>query len=133
MLRDGIDVQKVAHLGRAPNAVQSTALQSDHTTCCIDGCPDPPAVVDHHHRFVDDGPRTLANLGPLCATHDGRKTDGGWVLVRHGRSRRLFPPDHPLVAGAVAGGCLDLDELDDPDDLDETSGEAGGQLDLLAG
>ncbi|MEZ5141412.1 MAG: hypothetical protein R2726_02675 [Acidimicrobiales bacterium] len=67
-------------------------------------------MIDHHHRYADDGPRTLAILGPLCADHDARKTNDGWVLVRHGRSRRLVPADHPLAAGAVRGGCVDLDE-----------------------
>jgi hypothetical protein len=115
VLRDGIDIQRVVHLGRGPTAAQRTALEADHTTCCIDGCADPPKVIDHHHRYADDGPLTLANLGPLCATHDGRKTHDGWVLVRHGRSRRLLPLGHPLVAGAVPGGCVDLD--DPPSDL----------------
>ena len=74
VLREGQDITKVAHLGRAPTAAQRTALEADHATCCIDGCPDPPRVIDHHHRWIDDGPRTLANLGPLCDDHDRRKT-----------------------------------------------------------
>ncbi|MFN8039837.1 MAG: DUF222 domain-containing protein [Acidimicrobiales bacterium] len=113
VVREGTDITKVAHLGRAPTAGQRTALEADHTTCCIDGCPDPPRVIDHHHRFADDGPRTLANLGPLCDDHDHSKTHDRWVLVRHGRSRRLVPPGHPLAAGATPGGCVDLDHPDD--------------------
>ncbi|MEZ5142379.1 MAG: HNH endonuclease signature motif containing protein [Acidimicrobiales bacterium] len=126
VLRDGEDIQKVAHLGRGPTARQRTALEARHDRCCIDGCPDPPKVVDHHHPFAGGGPRTLANLGPLCARHDGRKTNQGWVLVRHGTSRRLVPPDHPL-AGAAPGGCVDLD---DPAGIDDApSGEPSGPAD----
>ncbi|MEZ5143235.1 MAG: HNH endonuclease signature motif containing protein [Acidimicrobiales bacterium] len=143
VVRDGVDIHKVAHLGRAPTAAQRTALEADHTTCCIDGCPLPPKVIDHHHRYADDGPRTLANLGPLCGDHDARKTSQGWVLVRHGRSRRLVPPGHPLAAGAVRGGCVDLDEPT-ASDLPPPNGSPhagptrarprpGEQLDLLAG
>jgi hypothetical protein len=117
VLRDGVEITQVAHFGRGPTAAQRTALEADHAACCIDGCPNPPKVIDHHHRFADGGPRTLGNLGPLCHEHDHRKTHRGWVLVRHGRSRRLFPPNHPLVVGVTPGGCLDLDspDLDSPD------------------
>ncbi|MFN8041234.1 MAG: DUF222 domain-containing protein [Acidimicrobiales bacterium] len=125
VVREGTDIQKVAHFGRAPTAAQRTALEADHATCCIDGCPDPPRVIDHHHRFADDGPRTLANLGPLCDDHDHRKTHDRWVLVRHGRSRRLVPPDHPLASGAIPGGCLDLDDEVAGDEIagDEITGD----------
>ena len=125
VVREGQDIAKVAHLGRAPTAAQRTALEADHATCCIDGCPHKPTVIDHHHRWIDDGPRTLANLGPLCDDHDRRKTHDRWVLVRHGRSRRLVPPDHPLAAGAIPGGCIDLDHPDDEIAGDEiTTGDA---------
>jgi hypothetical protein len=109
-VRDGLDIHTVTHLGRGPTAAQRTALEADHPTCCIDGCANPPTVIDHHHRYADHGPHTLANLGPLCDAHDRRKTHHGWILVRHGRSRRLYPPDHPLTTGATRGGCLDLDQ-----------------------
>ena len=155
VVREGTDIAKVAHLGRAPTAAQRTALESDHTTCCIDGCPDPPMVIDHHHRYTDDGPRTLANLGPLCDDHDHRKTHQRWILVRHGRSRRLLPPHHPDTRGATPGGSIDLDapladeEAGAPSRRDR-AGSGGGsaaatraggstpggdshQLDLLAG
>ncbi|MFN8039685.1 MAG: hypothetical protein U0Q07_10805 [Acidimicrobiales bacterium] len=83
-------------------------------------------MIDHHHRFADDGPRTLANLGPLCDDHDHRKTHDRWILVRHGRSRRLVPPDHPLAVGATPGGCIDLDDdgVDAEPTIDATGGEA---------
>jgi hypothetical protein len=123
VLRESDDITQVAHLGRAPNAKQRTALEADHGTCCIDGCADPPAVIDHHHRFADGGPRTLANLGPLCDAHDRRKTYEGWVLVKDGRSRRLVPPDHELAAGVVPGGCIDLDVVSSPNESNVASTE----------
>jgi hypothetical protein len=139
VLRDGEDIQSVAHLGRGPSARQRTALEARHDRCCIDGCPDPPLVVDHQHRFADGGARTLDNLGPLCGKHDRRKTHEGWVLVRHGRSRRLVPPSHPLGAGAVPGGCVDLDDPPGEDQLSHDaagavapSSASGRQLDLLS-
>ena len=41
--------------------------------------------------------------------------------MRHGRSRRLVPPDHPLATGATPGGCIDLDDVVHDQDEDRVT------------
>jgi hypothetical protein len=100
----GKDVIGVAHLGRRPNAHQSSALDWLFPTCAAEGCPARGRLLQSDHRV--DWAKThftvLDLIDRLCPHHHRLKTNHGWMLVA-GKGKRAFvapdDPRHPRNAG----------------------------------
>jgi hypothetical protein len=93
VLTDGIDVHKVAHLGRGPNAHQRTALESVQFRCTNIACNHTVNIeVDHRTQWATNPETTLTNLDPLCSQDHARKTHQGWALEPGKGRRRFLPP-----------------------------------------
>lgn len=79
--RDGVDVTRVAHAGRAIPAHLRTALEARDRTCVVPGCDMETGLeIDHIVEFADGGATRLDNLARLCRYHHGEKTHRGWRL-----------------------------------------------------
>jgi hypothetical protein len=93
VIRDGIDVQRVAHFGRHIPAHLRTALGLLDTTCAVPGCSDPRMEYDHRQRHADGGVCSTANLRPLCVRHHRQRTHDGYELIGEPGDRRWLGPD----------------------------------------
>lgn len=72
---DGVDVTRVAHLGRSIPAHLRTAVETRDRVCVIAGCEvERHLQIDHNIPVATRGPTSLANLGRLCHYHHGQKT-----------------------------------------------------------
>ncbi len=79
--RDGVDVTRVAHAGRAIPSHVRTALEARDRTCVVPGCDMSAGLeIDHIVPFGDGGSTSLDNLARLCRFHHGEKTHRGWRL-----------------------------------------------------
>lgn len=86
----------VAHLSRAPNSHQQSALEWLYPSCAAEGCP-AQARLERDHRIDWFKTRfTMFDLlDLLCSHHHDLKTRENWQLVE-GRGKRPFvPPDDP--------------------------------------
>jgi len=103
----GKDVVGVAHLGRAPNAYQRSALDWLFPTCAVQGCPTRAQFLqtDHRAEWSRTHYTVLDLLDRLCPRHHRQKTTEGWALVE-GRGKRAFvaptDPRHPGPCPAPA-------------------------------
>jgi hypothetical protein len=105
VIRDGIDIRTVVHLGRHPTSAQRTAiLVRDGGRCVRPTCDRRIRQIDHIAPWADTHQTTLDELAGLCGpdhdlkTHRGhtyRRTPTGWEwttpdgTVEHDRP----PPD----------------------------------------
>lgn len=80
--RDGVDVRRVAHLGRTIPAYLVTALEARDPTCVVPGCDRRTDLeIDHVVPFARGGETRLDNLARLCGFHHGQKSYHGWRLT----------------------------------------------------
>lgn len=78
---DGVDVQRVAHAGRAIPAVLRTALETRDRTCVVPNCNRRRDLeIDHIVPYGQGGTTTLENLARLCRWHHAQKTHHRWRL-----------------------------------------------------
>lgn len=79
--RKGVEVRRVAHLGRTIPAHVRTALEARDPTCVVPGCDVRTDLeIDHIVPFAEGGPTRLDNLARLCRYHHSAKTHHGWRL-----------------------------------------------------
>ena len=91
----GVDVHTVAHLGRAANAHQRTALEATRLTCTVADCNRTIGIqIDHRTPYATQPITHLTNLDPLCPHHPRLKTHHGHHLEPGTGRRRLLPPRH---------------------------------------
>ncbi|HTV11105.1 MAG TPA: HNH endonuclease signature motif containing protein [Acidimicrobiales bacterium] len=111
----GKDVIGVAHLGRRPNAYQSTALDWLYPSCAVAGCPAKGSYLQSDHRV--DWAKTrftvLDLLDRLCPHHHRLKTNEGWLLVAGKGKRAFVPPDDPRHPRNTGDPPEDLQRLRD--------------------
>jgi len=82
--RDGVEVTRVAHLGRAIPAHLRSALEARDPTCVVPGCDVRNGLeIDHILPYARGGHTSLANLARLCRYHHAQKTHRGWRLEGH--------------------------------------------------
>jgi hypothetical protein len=80
---DGVDVLKVAHVGRSIPARVRTALEERDGECVVPGCHVRANLEIDHFRvdFADGGPTEMWNLARECAFHHHhQRTHKGFVL-----------------------------------------------------
>ncbi|MFN2642536.1 MAG: HNH endonuclease signature motif containing protein, partial [Actinomycetota bacterium] len=79
--KEGVEVQRVAHVGRVIPAHLRTALEERDPTCVVPGCDRRFGLeIDHIVPFASGGPTRLENLARLCRWHHSQKTHHGWRL-----------------------------------------------------
>ena len=75
VVTDGVDITRVAHLGRSIPSHLRTGVETRDRVCVIAGCEvDRHLEIDHNVPFTLDGPTSLENLARLCHYHHDRKT-----------------------------------------------------------
>jgi hypothetical protein len=80
IIKNGKDINTVAHLGRHVPAEVMTALIVNGHECGIEGCENRGYLErDHMQDFTKGGPTALWNLLWLCYLHHRLKTSG-WLL-----------------------------------------------------
>jgi hypothetical protein len=109
VVRDGVDVASVTHLGRYITAHQRSALETRDPCCVVPGCGSTHLLeIDHWDTPVRArGETRLSNLCRLCRHHHRLKTNHKHRLVGGpGRWRWLLPgereEDPPVSASAPA-------------------------------
>ncbi|MDE3085882.1 MAG: HNH endonuclease, partial [Acidobacteriota bacterium] len=95
VIRDGVDVTTVAHLGRTVPAPVETALEARDPTCVVPNCTVALSLEIDHWRipFAEGGPSELWNLCRLCRFHHRLKTYDGFRLVGGPGNWEWLPPD----------------------------------------
>ena len=87
IVTDGVDVYRVAHLGRAVTAHQRSALEVRDRECVVPGCHVSRHLeIDHVEPWAATRVTKLDALARLCSFHHAKKTHEGYRL--HG------PPGH---------------------------------------
>ncbi len=97
LVKDGIDVRTVAHVGRAANRRQKAALLADWE-CEIRGCGTKRGLeVDHIDPYSNTHHTRIEELGPKCHWHHHLKTNKNWTDGPRGDdgNRHLIPPSNP--------------------------------------
>ena len=75
VVRDGVDITRVAHLGRTIPAHLRTGVEVRDPRCVIADCEiDRHLEIDHNTPVAAGGETSLANLGRLCHHHHTLKT-----------------------------------------------------------
>lgn len=97
ILTKGVDVARVVHLGRGPNAHQLTALQWRDVVCSRAGCTYHPTEWDHREPYSKVKQTTLGNLGGFCDHDHDLKTYGNYTVVPSDIPGKvdLIPPEEP--------------------------------------
>jgi hypothetical protein len=97
VIRNGVDVTTICHLGRRiPDALR-TALCERDPVCCVPGCDVATGLeIDHWAIPVArGGPTSLDNTVRICAHHHDLKTHRGFVLSGGPGHWRFDPPEAP--------------------------------------
>ena len=82
VIRDGIDIRTVVHLGRTVTAHQRTALEVRDPECVVDTCTATRNLeIDHVTGWAITHTTTLDDLARLCPTHHHQKTHDGYQLT----------------------------------------------------
>jgi 5-methylcytosine-specific restriction endonuclease McrA len=80
--RDGVDVRRVAHLGRTIPEHLRTALEARDPACVVPRCDRRTDLeIDHVVPFAQGGETRLDNLARLCGFHHAQKSYHGWRLT----------------------------------------------------
>ena len=100
------DVVSVAHVGRRPDAFQTTALQWRHPTCTTRGCRHTARIqADHDDDWANTFYTWLPGLNGACDQCHAKKTTKGWAWIgdadADGKRTFVAPDDprHPSTTG----------------------------------
>lgn len=81
ILTKGVEVTRVAHLGRRPTAAQRRALEARDPTCVVPGCEAREQLeIDHVTGWALTRTTKLDDRARLCSWHHHLKTHGGYRL-----------------------------------------------------
>lgn len=106
VVTDGIDIQRVVHLGRAATAHQRTALQARGMTCAVPGCGTTTRLeIDHVDGWAITRRTHIDQLDWLCHFHHGQKTTYSYRLDGPPGNRTWHPPGQPLPPGSAPSGA----------------------------
>ncbi len=94
VIRDGVDVLHVTHLGRAVTAHQRTALEARGYRCCVPGCGSRFRLeIDHITGWAVTQTTELHDLDWLCHHHHHQKTHCGYRITGPPGRRTWHHPD----------------------------------------
>jgi hypothetical protein len=117
VVREGVDVSSVTHLGRYVRAQLQSALEARDPYCAVPGCGQARLLENDHWQVTvaDKGETCLANLVRICRhhhllkTHKGHRLVGGpgrWRWLLPGESEHDPPPEaDPPHLAAGEGPC----------------------------
>jgi hypothetical protein len=93
VVRDGVDVTGVCHVGRSVPAHLVSALAERDPTCVVPRC-DATDRLENHHRVavIDSGPTELGNLVRICKWHHDMITYDGFTLTGGTEAWEWHPP-----------------------------------------
>lgn len=95
---NGIDIQKVVHLGRAATAHQRTALQARGMTCAVPGCGTTTRLeIDHLDGWAITRRTHIDQLDWLCHHHHNQKTNHSYRLAGPPGNRTWHPAGEPVA------------------------------------
>ena len=82
VIKDGVDVRTVCHIGRTVPAAVETALEARDPVCVVPGCDVALSLEIDHWKvpFAKGGPTVLWNLARICRFHHQLKTYEGYEL-----------------------------------------------------
>ena len=96
ILTKGKSVVGVAHLGRAPNVYQRSALEWLYPTSAAAGCVARVHLeADHRIDWVKTHITVFDHLDLLCSHHHRLKTTANWALAAGEGKRPFVPPEDP--------------------------------------
>jgi hypothetical protein len=83
IIKKGVDVASVVHVGRAVPAHLRSALERRDPVCVVPGCEDTQRLEIDHYKvpFHLNGPTEMWNLCRICHWHHHLKTHCGYALV----------------------------------------------------
>jgi len=95
ILKDGVDVLNVTHLGRGYTAHQRTAIfERANGECEIPACNTTSGLeIDHAHEVQYGGRSRVEDAELKCWTHHQMKTHQGWRLIGYPGRRRWIHID----------------------------------------
>jgi hypothetical protein len=96
VVKKGVDIVSVSHLGRyIPKVLLTALIVAGRHECCVEGCTNCRVIQwDHHEDHAKGGPTALGNMGGICWDCHRLKT-AGWILgppQLGTRKRTLHPP-----------------------------------------
>ena len=104
LIRDGVDVLNVCHIGRAISTHLVSALEEHDPTCVVPDCAVAHGLENHHWQedFAKSGLTSLKCLARVCKRHHDLITYSGFIL-EGGPGKWTFraPPD------VASGGIFD--------------------------
>lgn len=96
VIKDGVDVLNVTHLGRQVTAHQRTALEARGYRCEVEGCGSTHHLqLDHNLGWALTQTTELDDMSWLCGHDHDRKTRENLILVGPVGRRRLVPRTGP--------------------------------------
>jgi hypothetical protein len=96
VVMNGVEVAKVAHLGRYPTAHQRSALVVRDPECVVPGCHVREGLeIDHVDPWSTSRVTKLEALARLCRFHHALKTYEGYRLEGGPGHWRWLAPDRP--------------------------------------
>jgi hypothetical protein len=114
VLSDGVDVARVAHLGRHPTAHQRSALAVRDPECVVPGCHVRDGLeIDHVEPWSTTRVTRLEALARLCRFHHAQKTHEGYRLEGGPGHWRWLPPDRGGGGGDGGGRDDDTGTVDE--------------------
>ena len=82
LVKDGVDVTTVCHIGRLVPAALRSALEARDKVCAVPGCDTANGLeIDHIVPVARGGATRLDNLVRLCHFHHAQKTYKGYLLT----------------------------------------------------
>ncbi|MDZ7673906.1 MAG: DUF222 domain-containing protein [Acidimicrobiales bacterium] len=110
VIKDGVDIIHVTHLGRQVTAHQRSALEARGYRCEVDGCGSTHHLeIDHVTGWTLTETTTVDDLAWLCAHHHDRKTRENLILEGPTGHRRLVPRTGPARAANTTTSHADGD------------------------
>jgi bacterioferritin-associated ferredoxin len=96
VVKNGVDIRTVSHMGRyIPKVLLTALVVAGRHECCVEGCTNCRVIQwDHHNDFAKGGATAIGNMGGICFDCHKLKT-AGWTLAppQPGtRKRALHPP-----------------------------------------
>ena len=94
VIREGVDVLNVCHIGRGIPAHVQSALEERDPACVVPGCDVTAGLESHHYKedYAVCGTTRLSDLARVCAHHHDLVTYGGYELTGRPGAWQLLPP-----------------------------------------
>lgn len=94
VVKKGVDIRSVVHLGHDPTALQRSALIARDRHCAVPGCDVTHGLESHHVKPWEDTHQTrLDDLARVCSHHHDQISYEHWTLDGPPNQRSWAPPE----------------------------------------